>query len=79
MQIVIETLATTYVVAKEAEEAATKAGDIDLLVNNAGIALNEPFLEATLDKFEKTMQVNVTQIFIVSQIIARGNSLVVFL
>jgi short-subunit dehydrogenase len=48
---------------KQAAEAAEKAGDIDLLVNCAGIAINEPFLEAKVENFDKTMRVNVRQVF----------------
>ena len=56
--------------AESARQAAQAAGDIDLLVNNAGIAILQPFLEATADAFDQTMAVNVRAAFIVSQVIA---------
>lgn len=38
----------------EATEAAlNNMGDIDLLVNNAGIALLQPFLEVTKEAFDR--------------------------
>jgi short-subunit dehydrogenase len=52
--------------------AGEKAGAIDLLVNNAGIAILEPFLETKVENFQKTMEVNVRQVFQISQIIAKG-------
>jgi len=48
------------------------AGDVDGLVNNAGIALNQPFLEATLESWNKTFAVNATAPFLLSQHIARN-------
>lgn len=58
--------------ANSAKEAAEKAGDIDLLVNCAGVALLEPFLETKIENFERTMDVNVKQVFIISQVIAKN-------
>eukprot|EP01114_Cavostelium_apophysatum_P008951 TRINITY_DN2201_c0_g3_i1.p2 TRINITY_DN2201_c0_g3~~TRINITY_DN2201_c0_g3_i1.p2 ORF type:complete len:255 (-),score=32.84 TRINITY_DN2201_c0_g3_i1:797-1528(-) len=57
--------------ANSAKEAAEKAGDIDLLVNNAGVASNEPFLETSVENFSKTFNINVRSILIVSQVIAK--------
>ncbi len=45
--------------------------DIDGLVNNAGIAPLEPFLEVTMDKFKDTMNTNVAGVLKVSQIVAK--------
>ena len=50
----------------EARRAAEQAGDIDLLVNNAAIAILEPFLETTVQAWDKTMAVNLRAIMIVS-------------
>lgn len=58
--------------AEDAKRAAEAAGDIDLLVNNAGVALLEPFLETTVDAFERTMSINVRAVMIVSQVIAKA-------
>jgi L-xylulose reductase len=58
--------------ADEARHAAEQASDIDLLVNNAGIAVLEPFLEATPEAFDRTMAVNVRAALIFGQVVARG-------
>ncbi|MDB5046610.1 MAG: Short-chain dehydrogenase [Deinococcus sp.] len=55
-----------------ARRAAEAAGPVDLLVNNAGIALLEPFLDATPEAFDQTMNVNVRAALIVAQVVARG-------
>jgi L-xylulose reductase len=52
------------------KRAAEKAGDIDLLVNNAAIAILQPFLETTVEAWDTTMAVNLRAIVIVSQVIA---------
>jgi L-xylulose reductase len=52
--------------------AMEAAGDVDFLVNNAGIALNGPFLEQTPENFATTMSVNVTAAFVCTQIAGRN-------
>ena len=47
-------------------------GSLDICVNNAGISIPQPFLETTLDAFDRTMAVNARAVLLVSQIIARG-------
>ncbi|XP_043483853.1 L-xylulose reductase [Leptopilina heterotoma] len=44
---------------------------IDLLVNNAGVALLKPFLEATSEDFDLTFDVNVKAVMNISQIVAK--------
>jgi L-xylulose reductase len=44
---------------------------IDCLVNNAGIAPLEPFLDVSLEKFQATIDTNVTGVMVLSQIVAR--------
>lgn len=66
------TLMADLASADQAERAATEAGDIDLLVNNAGIAVLQPFLDTTPDAFDQTMAVNVRAAMIVAQVVARG-------
>ncbi|XP_054013609.1 L-xylulose reductase [Hylaeus anthracinus] len=44
---------------------------IDLLVNNAGVAALQPFLETTEEDFDVTFDVNVKAMFNVSQVVAR--------
>ena len=54
-----------------AANEALRSGPIHCLVNNAGISIPQPFLETTLDAFDRTMAVNVRAVLLVSQIIAR--------
>lgn len=42
-------------------------GGIDILVNNAGIAIFKPFLDLTLDDWDKTMSVNLRGAFLCAQ------------
>src|SRR5271165_4421162 len=41
-----------------ARRAAEQAGNIDFLVNNAAIAILEPFLNTTVEAWDKTMAIN---------------------
>ncbi|MCI4384014.1 hypothetical protein PGIGA_G00033430 [Pangasianodon gigas] len=54
------------------ERALKDVGPIDLLVNNAGCAMLQPFLEITQDSFDKSFDVNVKAALHVTQIVARG-------
>lgn len=47
-------------------------GRVDVLVNNAGIALFEPFLEHSLKTWDSTMNINLRAMFILSQLVARA-------
>ena len=58
--------------ALSARQAAEQAGDIDLLVNCAGIVVLQPFLETTVENFDESMAVNVRAAMIISQVVARG-------
>jgi L-xylulose reductase len=71
-QIGCEVIVANLAQADGAIQAAQAAGKIDLLVNNAGISIPQPFLETTIDAFDETMAVNVRAALIVSQVIARG-------
>ena len=44
---------------------------LDVLVNNAGIGLNKPFLDTTLEEWEQQIQVNLTGQFLCAQATAR--------
>jgi NAD(P)-dependent dehydrogenase (short-subunit alcohol dehydrogenase family) len=46
-------------------------GRIDILSNNAGIGGNTPFLETTLEEWERILRVNLTGAFVVAQAVAR--------
>ena len=57
--------------AKQTRLAVESAGEIDLLVNNAGITILQSFFDTTLEAFDEIMAVNVRSVLVVSQIIAR--------
>jgi len=67
-----ETIVADLADAGAARSAAEQAGAIDLLVNNAGISIPQPFLEATVEAFDATMAVNVRALLVVSQVVAAG-------
>lgn len=41
------------------DEAINRYGKVDILVNSAGISISEPFLESTIEAWDKTFDVNV--------------------
>lgn len=51
--------------------AAATVGPIEILVNNAGVGGNTPFLETTLDEWQRILRVNLTGAFLVAQTVAR--------
>uniref|UniRef100_K7EFR4 Dicarbonyl and L-xylulose reductase n=1 Tax=Ornithorhynchus anatinus TaxID=9258 RepID=K7EFR4_ORNAN len=54
------------------EKALADVGPVDLLVNNAGVALLQPFLDVTKEAFDTSFEVNLRSVLQVSQIVARG-------
>ena len=46
-------------------------GGINVLINNAGIAKFEPFLEHTQENWDRTLAINLTSMFMLSQRVAR--------
>ena len=46
-------------------------GHIDVLCNIAGIAVGEPFLQVTDANWQRTLDVNLTGVFLCSQVVAR--------
>lgn len=71
-EIGCETHAVDLADAAAARKAALAAQPIDLLVNNAGIARLQPFLDVDVEAFDETMAVNVRAAMIVAQACARG-------
>jgi 2-deoxy-D-gluconate 3-dehydrogenase len=60
-------MATVEGPAKAAKEALAAFGTVDILVNNAAIALIEPLLEATSAHWDATMAVNLRAPFLLAQ------------
>lgn len=53
------------------EKGIAHFGKIDILINNAGIALWKPFLELDEENWDKTLNTNLKSVFLCSQLIAR--------
>ena len=57
--------------AKQARDLAGRAADflggLDVLVNNAGITMNQPFLETTVEEYDTLFNVNMRAMFFASQ------------
>ena len=68
-------LAANVTVREEVEDLVRRArsalGGIDVLANNAGISHFEPFLEITDRNWNNTLAVNLTGVFLCSQVVAR--------
>ncbi|XP_075415598.1 L-xylulose reductase isoform X2 [Tenrec ecaudatus] len=54
------------------ERALGGVGPVDLLVNNAAVAVLQPFLEVTKEACDRSFDVNLRAVIQVSQIVARG-------
>lgn len=55
---------------KAAEDALAVFGAIDVLVNNAGVALLDPLLDATVEDWDRTMAVNLRAPFLLARAVA---------
>ncbi|XP_051015266.1 carbonyl reductase [NADPH] 2-like [Acomys russatus] len=53
------------------EKALGGIGPVDLLVNNAGVVLVQPFISSTKEAFDRSFNVNVRAVLQVSQMVAR--------
>ena len=49
------------------DKIADHFGQVDILINNAGIALNKPFEETTLNDFDRIFSINVKAPFVLCQ------------
>lgn len=58
-------------VARLVEAADRTLGGIDILINNAGIAWEEPFLEISAEHWDGMLAVNLRGMFLVAQAVAR--------
>jgi NAD(P)-dependent dehydrogenase (short-subunit alcohol dehydrogenase family) len=54
------------------EKVERELGPVDILVNNAGIAPFEPFMQATEETWDRTINTNLKSIFLCSQRAASG-------
>ena len=54
------------------EQATEVLERIDVLINNAGIARNAPFLETELDSWDRIIAVNLRGMFLVARAVARA-------
>jgi NAD(P)-dependent dehydrogenase (short-subunit alcohol dehydrogenase family) len=52
-------------------EAEATLGSIDILINNAGIAHKDPFLQMAVAEWDRTLRVNLRGMFLVAQAVAR--------
>jgi NAD(P)-dependent dehydrogenase (short-subunit alcohol dehydrogenase family) len=55
-----------------ATEAATAIGDVDILINNAGVARNALAENVTEDEWDTTLNINLKAAFFLAQAIGRG-------
>jgi 3-oxoacyl-[acyl-carrier protein] reductase len=54
-------------VARAVDAITTRVGDIEVLVNNAGVLIARPFEELTLEDWDTTMGINLRSLFIVTR------------
>jgi NAD(P)-dependent dehydrogenase (short-subunit alcohol dehydrogenase family) len=71
-EIGCETIVADVGDANDARQMAERAGDIDLLVNNAAVTIPESFLETSVESWDYTMAVNLRAALVVSQVVAKG-------
>lgn len=63
-------LADAAAIATLAGEIAASETKVDILINNAGIELDQPFEKVTAEAFDRVIAVNLRAAFLVSQVLA---------
>ena len=58
-------------VRRHIEDARTALGGIDVLINNAGTAWREPFLQITTEHWDRMLAINLRGMFLVAQGVAK--------
>jgi L-xylulose reductase len=70
-EIKCETIIAELADPEVARKAAEQAGEIDFLINNAAIAILQPFLQTTVEAWDKTMAVNLRAVVVMTQVIVK--------
>jgi gluconate 5-dehydrogenase len=60
-------------IARLAQEALTRLGQIDILVNNAGTTWGAPAADHPLDAWDKVMNLNIRGVFLLTQAVGRAS------
>lgn len=68
--------------ATEVQRLVTEAGEVHLLVNNAGIIQEKPFLDTTEDEWDRMLAVDLKSVFLTARavlpgMVARGSGVIV--
>ncbi len=56
------------------EEVVATFGDIDIIINNAGVSAFAPLCEGSIKEFDKVLATNLRSVFVTSQFMARHRS-----
>lgn len=55
-------------------EVVSKKGNIDILINNAGVSPFVPILELSVENFDKVLDINLRPVFITAKLLAKHRS-----
>ena len=70
-RLTLQTVTLDITDTREVDRVLASLPEIDILVNSAGLARHQPFLEVNEDDFEAVMSLNLRATFFVSQRVAR--------